>query len=193
MSNAGIPLNVPNSLTLVRLLLVPVFVVVFYLPYHWSFVASSAVFVLAAITDWLDGYFARKLGQMTPFGAFLDPVADKIMVVMALVLLVSLHDTPWFTIASLIIIARELLVSALREWMAEIGKKTSVAVSRIGKVKTFMQMTAIIVLLAADPDGANWFLALGYTSLYLAALLTMWSAALYLRAAWPELTARDSE
>ena len=177
MSNAGIPLNVPNSLTLVRLLLVPVFVVVFYLPYHWSFVASSAVFVLAAITDWLDGYFARKLGQMTPFGAFLDPVADKIMVVMALVLLVSLHDTPWFTIASLIIIARELLVSALREWMAEIGKKTSVAVSRIGKVKTFMQMTAIIVLLAADPDGANWFLALGYTSLYLAALLTMWSAA----------------
>ena len=177
MSNAGITLNVPNSLTLVRLLLVPVFVVVFYLPYHWSFVASSAVFVLAAITDWLDGYFARKLGQMTPFGAFLDPVADKIMVVMALVLLVSLHDTPWFTIASLIIIARELLVSALREWMAEIGKKTSVAVSRIGKVKTFMQMTAIIVLLAADPDGANWFLALGYTSLYLAALLTMWSAA----------------
>ena len=193
MSNSGIPLNVPNSLTLVRLLLVPVFVVVFYLPYHWSFVASSAVFVLAAITDWLDGYFARKLGQMTPFGAFLDPVADKIMVVMALVLLVSLHDTPWFTIASLIIIARELLVSALREWMAEIGKKTSVAVSRIGKVKTFMQMTAIIVLLAADPDGANWFLALGYTSLYLAALLTMWSAALYLKAAWPELTARDSE
>ena len=193
MSNSGIPLNVPNSLTLVRLLLVPVFVVVFYLPYHWSFVASSAVFVLAAITDWLDGYFARKLGQMTPFGAFLDPVADKIMVVMALVLLVSLHDTPWFTIASLIIIARELLVSALREWMAEIGKKTSVAVSRIGKVKTFMQMTAIIVLLAADPDGDNWFLALGYTSLYLAALLTMWSAALYLKAAWPELTARDSE
>lgn len=184
-----LPLNIPNSLTVLRMVLVPVFVVVFYLPVGWSFLASSVIFVIAAITDWLDGYLARKLNQMTPFGAFLDPVADKIMVVMALVLLVSLHNTPWFTVASLVIIARELLVSALREWMAEIGKRTSVAVSYLGQVKTTVQIIAIVVLLAADPERANSLLLLGYVLLYAAAGLTIWSAFLYLRAAWPELTA----
>ena len=184
-----LPLNIPNSLTVLRMVLVPVFVVVFYLPVGWSFLASSVIFVIAAITDWLDGYLARKLNQMTPFGAFLDPVADKIMVVMALVLLVSLHNTPWFTVASLVIVARELLVSALREWMAEIGKRTSVAVSYLGQVKTTVQIIAIVVLLAADPERANSLLLLGYVLLYAAAGLTIWSAFLYLRAAWPELTA----
>ncbi len=191
MSRAAI-LNVPNTLTVFRLLLIPVFVVVFYLPWHWSFMASSAVFVLAALTDWLDGYLARRLDQTTPFGAFLDPVADKIMVVMALVLLVSLHNTPLFTVASLIIIARELLVSALREWMAEIGRRTSVAVSYLGKVKTTVQMVAIVVLLAADPRQADWFLVLGYVMLYVAAVLTIWSALLYVRAAWPDLTSHGA-
>jgi len=182
-------MNLPNSLTLFRILLIPVFVLVFYLPFGWSFVASALIFVLASATDWLDGYLARRLNQSTPFGAFLDPVADKLMVVIALVMLVSQQDTAWFTVPALVVIGREILVSALREWMAEIGKRTSVAVSYVGKVKTFLQMLAIIVLLAVDPERGGTYLALGYLMFYVAAVLTLWSAGLYVRAAWPDLTA----
>jgi CDP-diacylglycerol--glycerol-3-phosphate 3-phosphatidyltransferase len=163
-------------------------VAVFYLPFSWSFLASAVVFVLAAVTDWLDGYLARRLDQSTSFGAFLDPVADKLMVVIAIVLLVTEQKTAWFTIPALVVVGREILVSALREWMAEIGKRTSVAVSWVGKVKTFVQMLAIITLLAVDPDKGGPWLALGYILFYAAAALTLWSAVLYVRAAWGDLS-----
>jgi CDP-diacylglycerol--glycerol-3-phosphate 3-phosphatidyltransferase len=181
-------MNIPNTLTLFRLALIPVFVLVFFLPFHWSAVASGVIFVLASLTDWLDGYLARRLNQSTAFGAFLDPVADKIMVVIALVLLVGQQKTVLFTLPALVIVAREILVSALREWMAEIGKRTSVAVSALGKVKTFLQMVAIILLLVIDPVPFTPALALGYAFFYVAAALTMWSAGAYLRAAWQDLS-----
>ena len=181
-------MNIPNTLTLFRIALIPVFVILFYLPFSWSFLASALVFVLAAVTDWLDGYLARRLDQSTSFGAFLDPVADKLMVVIAIVLLVTEQKTAWFTIPALVVVGREILVSALREWMAEIGKRTSVAVSWVGKVKTFVQMLAIITLLAVDPDKGGLWLALGYILFYAAAALTLWSAVLYVRAAWGDLS-----
>ena len=181
-------MNIPNTLTLFRIALIPVFVILFYLPFSWSFLASAVVFVLAAVTDWLDGYLARRLDQSTSFGAFLDPVADKLMVVIAIVLLVTEQKTAWFTIPALVVVGREILVSALREWMAEIGKRTSVAVSWVGKVKTFVQMLAIITLLAVDPDKGGLWLALGYILFYAAAALTLWSAVLYVRAAWGDLS-----
>ncbi|CAN0591848.1 unnamed protein product, partial [Laminaria digitata] len=145
---------------------------------------AAGVFTVAAVTDWLDGYLARRLGQMTKFGAFLDPVADKLMVAVALVLLVERHNTILLTLAASVIIGREIVVSALREWMAELGQRTSVAVSYIGKVKTAFQMIAIIGLLAIDPAvHENWLQALCYLMLYAAAVLTLWSMVIYLRAA----------
>jgi CDP-diacylglycerol--glycerol-3-phosphate 3-phosphatidyltransferase len=179
-----VPINIPNALTLLRILLVPVLVLVFYLPFNGHLLVAAAIFALAAITDWFDGYLARRLGQMTPFGAFLDPVADKIMVAVALVLLVERHNDLLFTLAACVIIGREIVVSALREWMAELGKRTSVAVSMIGKVKTGFQMVSIVVLLAVDAerDGSE-VLAAGVVLLYVAAALTIWSMWVYLRAA----------
>ena len=160
-------------------------VVVFYLPFNNHLLVAAAVFGLAAITDWFDGYLARRLGQMTAFGAFLDPVADKLMVAVALVLLVERHDTQLFTLAACVIIGREIVVSALREWMAELGARTSVRVSYVGKVKTAFQMVAITGLLAINPDtNENWLLALSYLVLYTAAVLTLWSMTIYLKAAW---------
>jgi CDP-diacylglycerol--glycerol-3-phosphate 3-phosphatidyltransferase len=135
-----LPLNIPNTLTLLRIALIPVLVVVFYLPFNGHLLVAAGIFTIAAITDWVDGYLARRLGQMTAFGAFLDPVADKLMVAVALVLLVERHNDLLFTLAACVIISREMVVSALREWMAELGKRTSVAVSMIGKVKTTFQM-----------------------------------------------------
>lgn len=178
------PINIPNALTLLRILLIPVLVVVFYMPFKYHLLVAALVFSIAAITDWFDGYLARRLGQMTPFGAFLDPVADKLMVAVALVLLVERHNDLLFTLAACVIIGREIVVSALREWMAELGKRTSVAVSMIGKVKTAFQMVSIVVLLAVDAerDGSE-FLALGAILLYVAAGLTLWSMWVYLRAA----------
>ena len=177
-------MNIPNSLTIIRILLIPVFILVFYLPYKWTHLAAAILFALGAITDWLDGYLARKLNQTSRFGAFLDPVADKLLVAVALVLLVERHDTILFTLAACVIIGREIVVSALREWMAELGKRTSVAVSYVGKVKTAFQMLAIIGLLAIDPaTDESWLLALSYLMLYVAAVLTLWSMFIYLRAA----------
>jgi len=185
------PLNIPNALTLLRILLIPVLVLLFYLPSLHDSVAAAAVFAIAAVTDWFDGYLARRLEQTTTFGAFLDPVADKLMVAVALVLLVERHDTLLFTLAASVIIGREIVVSALREWMAELGQRTSVAVSYVGKVKTTFQMIAITALLAIDPaQGESWLLALSYLALYTAAALTLWSMAIYLRAAWSVM--RDS-
>ncbi len=187
------PINIPNVLTMLRILLIPVLVIVFYLPFQHHLLVAAGVFALAAVTDWFDGYLARRLGQMTAFGAFLDPVADKLMVVIALVLLVERHDTLLFTLAACVIIGREIVVSALREWMAELGQRTSVAVSYIGKVKTAFQMVAITALLAIDParDG-NWLLALSYLVLYTAAVLTLWSMFIYLRAAWVVIKHQDN-
>ncbi len=178
-------MNVPNALTLFRIVLIPVFVLVFYLPFKWVYLVSAVIFTLASITDWLDGYLARKLDQSTPFGAFLDPVADKLMVAIALSLLVERFQSWWFTIPAVIIIGREIVISALREWMSELGSRTSVAVSYVGKVKTTFQMIAIIVLLAAAPERSGLLLQLGLALLYLSALLTLWSMFAYLRAAWP--------
>jgi CDP-diacylglycerol--glycerol-3-phosphate 3-phosphatidyltransferase len=124
--------NIPNLLTFFRILLIPVFVILFYLPYQWSYMAAAIVFILAAATDWFDGYLARKLNQSTAFGAFLDPVADKIMVASALVVIVEHYNTIWVTIPAMTMIGREIIISALREWMAELGKRSSVAVSWIG-------------------------------------------------------------
>lgn len=187
------PLNVPNALTLMRIFLVPVMVVFFYLPFQGHLIVAAGIFTLAAVTDWFDGYLARRLGQMTPFGAFLDPVADKLMVSVALVLLVERHNDLLFTLAACVIIGREIVVSALREWMAELGKRTSVAVSLIGKVKTAFQMVSIIVLLAVDAqrDGSE-VLALGVLLLYVAAGLTIWSMWQYLRAAMVVLAEEDA-
>ncbi|PXX92028.1 CDP-diacylglycerol--glycerol-3-phosphate 3-phosphatidyltransferase [Marinobacter vulgaris] len=178
-------MNLPNILTLSRILMIPVFVIIYYLPAEWSYVVSAAIFGLAAATDWLDGYLARKLDQSTPFGAFLDPVADKLMVAVALTVLIESHASFILTIPATVIIGREIVISALREWMAEIGSRGSVAVSYIGKIKTTAQMVAIIMLLAFPP-GVLWA-HLGTALLYVAAVLTFWSMILYLKAAWPDL------
>ena len=138
-------MNIPNTLTLFRIVLVAVLVVMFYLPFKWSYLASAAIFSVAALTDWFDGYLARKLNQSTALGAFLDPVADKLMVAVALGLLIERLHEWYFTLPALVIIGREIVISALREWMAEIGKRTSVAVSYIGKIKTTVQMIAILL------------------------------------------------
>lgn len=164
--------------------MIPLFVIVFYLPFGWAHIVTAIIFSLAAITDWADGYVARKYNQSTPFGAFLDPVADKLMVAIALLLLVTLHhDSAWFVVAAAVIVGREIVISALREWMAEVGQRASVAVSSIGKIKTTLQMTAIIVLLMNVP----MLIPLGFVALAGAAALTLWSMILYLRAAWPFL------
>ncbi|SDU39159.1 CDP-diacylglycerol--glycerol-3-phosphate 3-phosphatidyltransferase [Geopseudomonas guangdongensis] len=179
-------MNIPNLLTVLRVLLIPVFIALFYLPFSWSYWAASGVFALASATDWLDGYLARRLGQSTPFGAFLDPVADKLMVAVALVLLVEEHSSLWLSLPAMIIIGREIVVSALREWMAEIGARAHVAVSRLGKWKTAAQMTALVILLANPPRMDLW-VGLGFGLLIIAAILTLWSMIQYLRAAWPHL------
>jgi len=180
-------MNIPNLLTVLRVLLIPVFILLFYLPFSWSYWAASAVFAIAAFTDWLDGYLARRWEQGTPFGAFLDPVADKLMVAVALVLLTAEHSNLWLTLAAAIIIGREIVVSALREWMAELGARAHVAVSNLGKWKTAAQMVALVILLGNPPVFTFWVI-LGYVLLVIAAILTLWSMLQYLLAAWPHLS-----
>jgi len=180
-------MKIPNILTLLRIALIPIFVVVFYLPYEWAPMATGVVFAIAGFTDWLDGYLARKLDQSSPFGAFLDPVADKLMVAISLALLVESYGNLWVTIPAVVIIGREIVISALREWMAEVGKRASVAVSYIGKVKTALQMLAIMLMIVTEPYSSTISWA-GIMALYLAAILTLWSMYQYLRAAWPHLS-----
>jgi len=182
--------TIPNLLTLLRIILIPVLVLVFYSPLHWSYQISAAIFGLAAVTDWLDGYLARRLQQLSVFGAFLDPVADKLMVAVALVLLVQDNPSPLFAVPAAIIIGREIAISALREWMSEIGERTKVAVSIIGKIKTTIQMIAILLLLYKFPLGPFPAHDVGVILLYVAAILTLWSMLVYLRAAWPILVGR---
>ncbi len=193
------PINAPNILTLLRIGLIPVFVLVYFLSVPWANAATAGFFLLAALTDWLDGYLARRWNQSSAFGAFLDPVADKLMVAAALIMIVAnpahhpaLFSAPLFSVVVLVIIGREIAVSALREWMAEIGKRKSVAVSLVGKFKTAVQMAAILLLLYERPVlGISAFRA-GELLLYVAALLTLWSMGVYLKAAWPELTKEES-
>jgi CDP-diacylglycerol--glycerol-3-phosphate 3-phosphatidyltransferase len=190
-------LTLPTWLTLLRIVLIPVLVLTFYLPWQWSNFASAAVFGLAALTDWLDGWIARRYGMSSAFGAFLDPVADKLMVATALFLIVQGHPTPWMAFWAAVIVGREIAVSALREWMAELGQRATVKVAAIGKVKTVAQMVALLCLLYAvtpdkDPPRPEPWLGgplfhIGDWMLAVAALLTLWSAFLYLRAAWPAL------
>ena len=179
--------NLPNILTLMRIALIPVFILVFYLPWEWRYPATAGIFILGAITDWLDGYLARKLEQSTPFGAFLDPVADKLSVSAALILLLAANPSPWFALPALVIIGREIVISALREWMAELGQRASVAVSGIGKLKTALQMIAISILLAFNPESYLTYHYIGLAILYASVLLTLWSMYIYLKAAWGEL------
>ena len=183
--------TVPNILTLLRIILIPVLVLVFYLPGQWSYQLSAAIFGLAALTDMLDGYLARRLRQISVFGAFLDPVADKLMVAVALVLLVQDNPSPLFAIPAVVIIGREIAISALREWMSEIGERTKVAVSVIGKIKTITQMVAILLLLYKLPLGPLPTHDVGLVLLYVAAILTLWSMFVYLRAAWPILSGQS--
>lgn len=186
-------MNLPNQLTTLRVVLIPVVVIMFFLPGQWGHSVSGSIFILAAITDWADGYLARKYNQSTPFGAFLDPVADKLMVAVALVLMVAHFDHPLFTLPAIVIIGREIVISALREWMAEIGERANVAVSGLGKIKTTMQMTAIIILLLAGPAFPEWVRIIGFVALYIAAALTLWSMLLYLQAAKQYLTWNNQE
>lgn len=180
--------NIPNLLTGLRIVLIPVLVAVFYLaPLDWRYLAAAGVFTIASVTDWLDGYLARRWGQTTPFGAFLDPVADKLAVAVALVLLVEVHASAVLAIPALVIVGREIVVSALREWMARYSEMRSVAVSMVGKIKTVFQMIAIILLLGAGP-GESVPIFVGYVLLYSAAALTLWSMVGYLRLAWPDLS-----
>ncbi|MFT3789681.1 MAG: CDP-diacylglycerol--glycerol-3-phosphate 3-phosphatidyltransferase [Rudaea sp.] len=184
------PLTWPTILTLFRIALLPVMVVVFYSDFRGANVTAALIFLLAAITDWLDGYIARRYDMWSAFGAFLDPVADKLMVAVTLFLLVQENPTPLLAVTSAVIVGREITISALREWMAEIGERTRVNVAVLGKVKTVMQIVAIEVLLYQhDLEGLRLFHA-GETLLVIAAAMTIWSAFEYLRAAWPVLRDR---
>lgn len=185
------PFNIPIALTWLRIVLIPVFVAVYYMPDMWLTPvaknwAAMGIFASAAITDWLDGYLARRLSETSAFGAFLDPVADKLMVAAALILLVQLGRAEAYL--AIIIIGREIAISALREWMAQLGRTRNVAVAFIGKVKTAAQMTAIIALLLWEPviPGISTPL-LGTIALWVAAILTLWSMFHYLRLAAPHL------
>jgi cardiolipin synthase (CMP-forming) len=188
-------LNVPMLLTWARIAMIPMIVGVFYLPDAWltmhgKNIAACALFTVAAITDAVDGWYARKFAQITPLGAFLDPVADKLMVCAALVVLLSLDRVDAFV--ALVIIGREITVSALREWMAQIGASANVAVNWLGKLKTIMQMVAIPVLLYHDPlFGVIPVAAIGTLLIYVAAALTVYSMLYYLRLAWPHLVGRE--
>ncbi|MFO1508723.1 MAG: CDP-diacylglycerol--glycerol-3-phosphate 3-phosphatidyltransferase [Steroidobacteraceae bacterium] len=182
--------NLPNTLTWLRIFAIPLVVVLYTLPYRWSDPAAGLLFAAAGITDSLDGYFARKFGQTSKLGAFLDPVADKLIVAVALVLIVSKDPRLVIVLTAIVIIGREIAISALREWMAELGQRKKVAVSRIGKHKTILQITGLSMMLFRwDLLGLPIY-QLGLALTILAAVLTLWSMASYLRAAWPELRSR---
>lgn len=170
--------------------MIPILLLLWYLPFPGHRWACAALFLVAAITDFFDGYLARRDNLETPFGAFLDPVADKVMVAVALGLMIEHWDSAWVTLPAVIIICREILVSALREWMAELGARGKVKVSWVGKLKTTLQMTAITWLLAFPKD-QGWLSEIGLWILLLAAVLTLQSLWLYLRAAWPYLMGRS--
>jgi CDP-diacylglycerol---glycerol-3-phosphate 3-phosphatidyltransferase len=194
------PLNAPNILTLIRILIIPVLIVVYFHPSASANEIVAFLFLLAAITDWLDGFLARRLDQGSPFGAFLDPVADKLIVATALILLASdgevlgaVYSDILFTVVTCVIIGREIAISALREWMAGVGASGNVAVGMVGKIKTTVQMTAITLLLYQEPLFGLPVFKIGEACLYVAAALTLWSMVVYLRAAWPSLIEKPGD
>ena len=180
-------LTIPTLLTLFRILLIPVMVAVFYLPYGWTNIAAAGVFILGAVTDWADGWIARRYGMYSAFGAFLDPVADKLTVAFALLLVVERHDTALMAMLAAIIIGREITISALREWMAQVGAHGLVKVAALGKLKTIVQMVAISCLLFEEDLLGLPVFRIGEWLLAVAAALTLWSGWDYLRAAWPTM------
>lgn len=180
-------MNIPNTLTIIRIILIPVFVIVYYLPLSWSNILACAIFSLAAITDLLDGYLARRLGQISKLGEFLDPVADKLMVAVVLVLLVAKDPGLLMVIPAAVIIGREITVSALREWMAELGARSNVAVSVYGKIKTIAQMIALILLIFRQDLLGLPIYNIGLVCLYIATVLTLLSMYQYITSAWPRL------
>jgi len=184
-------INWPNTLTWIRIVAIPLIVVVFYLPVAWARPAAGLLFALAGVTDWLDGYLARRLRQTSSFGAFLDPVADKLAVATALVLLIQQDPAPYLTIIAAIIIGREITVSALREWMSQVGARSQVAVSFFAKCKTTVQIVGISLMLYERPLFGLPIYGIGTALLLVAAAITVWSMLDYLRAAWPVMMKRD--
>ncbi len=180
-------MNIPNALSLFRIGLIPCYVLLFYLPGAWARYGAAAVFAIAALTDWLDGYLARRWDQSSKLGAFLDPVADKLLVAVVLILLLQRSPEIWLALPIAIVIGREITISALREWMAELGARQRVSVSSIGKIKTTCQMLAIILMTMRDDWWGIPLYLLGVIALYVATVATLWSAYLYLAAAWPDL------
>ena len=178
--------NLPNMLTLARIALIPLFVV-FYIVADDMVWMAGVLFAVAAGTDWLDGYIARKMGMTSKFGEFLDPVADKLLVVVALVVLVGQHGSLWLTLPGVIIVSRELFISALREWMAEINRRGVVSVTNIAKIKTTVQMIALTVLLCNPPVLERPWVIIGLVMIYIAAGMTLWSMVIYLRATWQSI------
>jgi CDP-diacylglycerol--glycerol-3-phosphate 3-phosphatidyltransferase len=179
----AVKFTLPTYLTLLRIALIPLLAVVFYLPWEFARLACTIIFAIAGLTDWLDGYLARKMGLETAFGAFLDPVADKLMVAFVLILVVQAEADPYLAIPSAIIIGREITIASLREWMAEIGQRTKVKVSQLGKWKTTAQMLAISFLLYRNDLWGLPIFTIGYWLLYISAILTLWSMVNYLMAA----------
>ena len=172
------PWNLPNILTIFRIVLIPIFVIFFFVPFNGHQWVSMGVFILAAVTDLLDGFLARHLKLTSRFGAFLDPVADKLMICSALLLCASKFATPWFAIPAIIIVCREIIISALREWMAEVGQRTKIGVNIIGKFKTFIQIVAICFFIS-QATSFSIMLLIGYILLYAAVILTIWSMFVY--------------
>lgn len=183
--------NLPNILTWIRIATIPVFVWCFFSEIEFARPIAGGLFGFAAITDFLDGYAARKLGQMSRFGAFLDPVADKLMVTIALVLLVQGDPRVTVAMIAVVIIGREITVSALREWMASVGERAQVAVSWTGKVKTGFQMFGIAFMVYQSRLFGIDIYVIGYWLLIIASVMTLWSMMIYLKAAWPTLSAPE--
>jgi len=188
--------TIPNQITIFRIILIPIFIAVFYLPVSWNHFAAFCVFWLASVSDALDGYLARKLNQSSAFGAFIDPVADKLMVVAALIIIIEDYQMWWISIPALLMIAREIFISALREFMSSRGKRDAIAVSDMGKFKTAAQMLALQGLIwKPDYDiplvlfeiPHEWFMGLAYVLFFIATILTFWSMISYFKLAWPEL------
>lgn len=184
-------MNIPNFFSLLRIALIPIFLVIFYTDLSSKHLICALIFGIACITDWLDGYLARKLNQTSKFGAFIDPVADKLIVTIALIVLINQQDSIWFVIPAIVIISREIVVSALREWVLQIGSRGPLAVITVAKYKTAAQMLAIFLLLLVNPTITDVFQQIssivGYILLYVAALLTLWSMIIYLKLAWKDM------
>ncbi len=188
-------MNIANLLTSFRILCIPLLVFFFYLPVTWGQTTAAIIFAIVGWTDWFDGWVARTFNMQSPLGEFLDPVADKLMVAAALVLLVEQHATIWIAAPALVIISREITVSALREWMAEYGERSAIKVVFIAKVKTLMQLSAIFFLLLAGKEADitaiwdhSWLYIWGYIFLYVAVGLTLWSMYIYMKVTWPLLS-----